>query len=469
MGEGLSQFRKRYSYQFEYNTDPIALSAFYLKSIQKIFQKSSESAAEIPQEPKRLFTFQQASDTLKAASWTPAEAVNEAIQRNGVRIMTPQVTTLMDLDESGQVSIDVPELNYSILKRTQAGFERESLPSVAAEESDSRCRSTLKSSAFKRNIIRLRGPGTPLEVYFTKLSGYSAMGPSKVVTCNLEGKMTGVAQVPGNWVLSSSVFLADLSRRGKPDLIKFFGNGKFEVLQNLSTAQELRFAEKPITGSIKFYNGVPKDLYFQDINGDGVMDIVSRNDSSITVWYGKGNYQFEYEGVAHRVLSEQRKPMPIAKKFKFTFEDINGDGVPELIVYGNEALEAYFLDGKDFVRKDVPAFRKSQSKFKYLTTMSADLLGTGNYQMISLEGDKAYALELTTPGTGLLQSVDDGKGNRIEFQYAKANPEKGLGRRPTVLSSVRKITVGKDPFSVDYHYSKAKTHRLNQSLLGFDQ
>ena len=131
-------------------------------------------------------------------------------------------------------------------------------------------------------------------------------------------------------LLSSAVTLADLNSDGNLDILSAgsdgsdgyltvrlgIGNGTFS-----STSQQYLTEAKD-----------SQDLAVSDINGDGILDVVTagRDDSDkgyVTVRLGLGDGKLESEGVQYQTEDKG--------SFAVTFADFNNDGVQDLISAGS--------------------------------------------------------------------------------------------------------------------------------------
>ena len=70
---------------------------------------------------------------------------------------------------------------------------------------------------------------------------------------------------------------------------------------------------------------------------------------------------------------------------------------------------------------------------------------------------------------GLMRSVDDGKGNRLVFEYAPVKLHKAMGSRLVVLSGLLIQSAGIGEQGFRYRYDQAQAHPLSKSLLGFNR
>ncbi len=461
---GVRIFSLRYSYLFEYQKQQTG-PAFYLESIEKKYSSGKS-------EPKKRFEYSHFLDTLTQADWKTIDALTPVLDEHGSRLFTPSETALLDLENSGETQLEVSRMRYSRLRRTENGFVFDRLPQPTGDI-NRLCRETVLQPVSGRKLVRMRGPHSPLEVVVTyHPQGYKLK--TVLMTCDLEGHRTGEVHLEGHWNLNNETLLVDLDHDGKPDLIQIYGSGLYRVYQNLSTSTELKFSDKFIEKRIGLL-GNNRFLRILDINGDGIPDLVSFSPGGLTVWHGKGNYEFEFKAVDYPIVNSNGFRITVGERERMDFHDLNNDGILDLIIYGPKMMGVFLSDGTRFKQVEVPAikwerlpFAKSLSGLGILP-LFADFTGTGHPQVTVIDLDKAYALEFNNSNTGLLTGVEDGKGNRLEFSYEKSKSEPGVGKRISVLSNFSVKTVGKDERSYRYHFESGKTHSIHGILLGFDR
>jgi RHS repeat-associated protein len=211
----------------------------------------------------------------------------------------------------------------------------------------------------------------------------------------------------------------------------------------------------------------------QDLNGDGIPDLIARIGSSFVVWYGKGSYEFEESPIILPIIDSlgQRTFRQIKEQFEFT--DLNGDGIADLIIHGKTGFRPFLFDGKQFKEIDVPSLRyhaveKLVPLARHNTPLFGDFLGTGNPQMTIVMMTSGATLELNRPGAGLLHSLNDGKGNQLVFTYQRAKASPGVVQRPVVLESMTIQSSGKAKQTTHYHFDQPQAHSEHQSFLGYN-
>ncbi len=483
----------RYAYELKHEVSSLN-PAFYLRSIQKLFAPF-DSLARSPRrsEPARTYHYDEAWADLDQAKWTPVTGLESALREFGYGILMPGGGTIFDLGSEGLSSIEIPSHDFALLRQQQSEegigkteFKREDLPPIqritgnSTQERDLRfieaeCRPEKRAGMriFPRQLVKIRGPNSPFEGVLFNVDRQRQK--TEIWLCSRDGHLTGRTWIPGMWKPGPLTRLVDLNRDGKPDLI-IVGKGQYEVLENRSTDHEILFAPKTYLGDLRKNPrdiwSVPDAIYLQDMNGDGISDLVLQYKNGIAVQYGKGHFQFDLAQVDFEVLDSKHERYRLDPSHQFLFQDLNGDGITDLILYGNGLLTTFISDGKQFIQRIPEGLSHFPMKLlpgAQLYPSPGDFLGTGNIQMTVAYEQEAFAMEFTSPSTGLLRATEDGKGTRWTFEYSRARPEKGLGSRVPVVSQVKIHSVGKGDQTFDYDYHHAMTHSQNLSLLGFNQ
>ncbi len=99
----------------------------------------------------------------------------------------------------------------------------------------------------------------------------------------------------------------------------------------------------------EIYKRIPQDaLFVQDLNGDGIPDLIVKYSTEFLVWYGKGNFEFEDQFQALRFSILQGSLSLWDPGYQFDFQDLNGDGIADLVLFGKNELRTFFFDGNNF-------------------------------------------------------------------------------------------------------------------------
>jgi hypothetical protein len=97
----------------------------------------------------------------------------------------------------------------------------------------------------------------------------------------------------------------------------------------------------------------------------------------------------------------------------------------------------------------------------------ADLTGSGNVEVVFVQGARAKALDLSSPSTGLMRVMHDGQGTHVTMRYERAAPSPGVGGRPPVLAEMTRTSSGQDPLSTQFEYAQPVMHTKGKFLVGY--
>jgi hypothetical protein len=112
-------------------------------------------------------------------------------------------------------------------------------------------------------------------------------------------------------------------------------------------------------------------------------------------------------------------------------------------------------------------FAKSTCLVSDIYLVFGNFSGSGIIEFLGLCLDSPFTFRFTVPETGLLRSVEDGKGNSLNIKYERVKPQKGSGSRMSVLSEYHLDTSGAGGKGKGYSYERAVTHTKTGSFLGF--
>ncbi|MBQ4838461.1 FG-GAP-like repeat-containing protein [Pseudoalteromonas luteoviolacea] len=207
-----------------------------------------------------------------------------------------------------------------------------------------------------------------------------------------------------------------------------------------------------------------KDIQAVELNGDGLADILYRNNSDN--WYARINnghgfnsavYLFKYNKAALKTF------------------DINGDGTAE-VYREDHGDHFYFFNGSGFTARKLTS---QGSNFDFTTFM--DVTGDGTPDKLVFSGRMGLYQNSDSPAT-LLSSVTDGFGVKTSVSYSTLNNRSvyvpdydarhknwGNGRVTDIKKGARVVSLlrkGEDLFTYKYYGAKAQVGR---GMLGFRQ
>src|SRR5262249_25045103 len=152
--------------------------------------------------------------------------------------------------------------------------------------------------------------------------------------------------------------------------------GRYAVLPNESDELGFRFGAE--RGGLLSPAVVPESTWAQDINGDGMVDLVVRSNGQLIVWLGKGNLEFESGGQTLPFLSASGFPLSVAE-YELTFVDANKDGLQDVLGKNGNALILFANEGAYFQAQEVPALLQFDAFSG--PPVIGDLIGSGNTEV----------------------------------------------------------------------------------------
>ncbi len=441
---------ERYAYDLGYQQDEWG-PAFYLASIDQKFA-SGERA------PQRRFGYEFASDTLQHSDFRRLPELTPVLASMGEDTVQPNVSTLVDLDDDGRPDLE-HAFDQSVFLRRDAGFERVDEP--RRPDAYYGCKPEPWTYNTPRLLARLTPDAPAPQVLAVEPSWFS----SDLIVCARDGSAYVMQTVEGDFSPGENVHLTDLDRDHRPDLIRVFPGG-YEILPNLSVGTSFRFGAHR-TGVLATPAITPVATWLQDMNGDGLPDLVSRTDATVVVWHGLGGFAFEPDAHEQELISSLGIGETHLDEWQFRFVDANHDGLTDVLLTRQALFRLFANNGTTFVETPIPALLSMGTLSSPVVV--ADLAGSGNTEILYTEVDAARSLALDGPGTGLLASADDGKGTVVRFAYRRGPATPGGGARPPLLATVTVDTAGLGPVSVSYEYAQPRVHGLGRFLLGYAQ
>ena len=291
---------------------------------------------------------------------------------------------------------------------------------------------------------------------------------TKIILCSLAGQQRYAKEVLVKMQRGHSfkdfTHLTDLNSDFKPDLIRVT-KGVYTYFLNESSKAEIKFADG-VTKSLPKVNDLyTKAFTFSDINGDGLIDLVAKVKGGIFVWYGKGDQVFGPQEVYYPFEFESAKAI-IMDKVDLTFVDINRDGLMDAVVHRDFNGYLFMNQGGVFryARSSSMLDRPLHSQYPRVMNLS----GTADDQL-TMFGNKAglIAYDLNEAATGLLTRVDNGQGVVLDFAYQWTAPLAGVPRPFIVPASVTVSTSGQGSQKSSFQFFETKINPVNAELIGF--
>jgi RHS repeat-associated protein len=444
-------YLQRWSYSLSYAKDSYG-PAFYLTAIQQTFASGD-------QPPGTTYDYQLAAEALQSASLQIVPAFDAVIAQYGADIALPTRSTAIDADLDGLVDLEAAS-DGALIHQRPDGFTVEPLPPAGATAPE--CRSAPSQFNLPRTLAQMRPSDASPQV--VALVPDPASFQTNLTLCARDGTPSYFGTLPDVWQLGSNTRLVDLNRDFRPDLIQVYRNG-YEVLPNVSSQTGYAFGA-PVFGTLQL-DFDPTATWVQDFNGDGIPDLLVRFDPWVVVYLGTGNYQFQPTGSVFAFQDPGAAAFD-PTGYQFTFVDANNDGLADVLLSGSDGTVFVFVNtGTSFAFANVPAL--AGTALDVGLPMFLDLAGSGESSVFFTAGGSARSLALSSPGTGLLRTADDGRGTVVSFAYARANAALEARHRPSVLARMTVASSGYDAIAYDYSYSGPHLHSVGKFLLGFDR
>ncbi|HVK72609.1 MAG TPA: SpvB/TcaC N-terminal domain-containing protein, partial [Kofleriaceae bacterium] len=209
------------------------------------------------------------------------------------------------------------------------------------------------------------------------------------------------------------------------------------------------------------------DLYFADMTGDGLADLVRVRYGSIEYWPSLGNGRF-----GERVVMDDAPRPKAGARFDSTrvrWADLNGTGTSDLLYLDDGVVWCYPNHGG---RRFGPAQRvRGLPRFDARSASVADVAGDGRPALVWATTDAgrlpALSYVALVPATppGLLVAVDDGCGRRTELVWGTSaahylrDAAEGVpwetrlpSHRPVVEARIERDRVGATSVTTRYRY-----------------
>ncbi|MEO5970646.1 MAG: RHS repeat-associated core domain-containing protein, partial [Bdellovibrionia bacterium] len=458
---------ERYRYEFSYLDDPHG-AAFTLSKLVKVYA-SGES------EPPKVLQYHSHDELLETSKWHPLTKLDKfSAQFPGgaqYSLLSSSAFTPIDLDNNGLMGFEYPSKKFTAYRQLPDAFE--TIPLSEPSKHELLCRMGKNS----RSVMRLRGPGSPLEVVvFKKLS---SSNKTEMLICDREGNLSNTIVLQGSagknvLGFSPKTRFADLNHTGKPDLI-FSNAGSLYIYKNISTPEQTQFeATQTVVEFAKKSHPITDPMshlafFMQDVNGDGILDLILQLGSGFCIYYGKGIYEFD-PNFKYVYLENESKTRIPPKDLEVIFQDLNGDGISEVLAKSAAGVKIFNWTGEYYKEIKPPIVRDFHNE-KFSKTLSnlsvADYSGSGNIQVTAASLKGYFSAELTKPSTGLLKSIDDGKGNVLQIEYKRPDPNAGLPGRSPVIAQLQVKTTGKDSKTTHYNFHDPMISKKTGGLLGY--
>ncbi|MBF0361974.1 MAG: hypothetical protein HQK49_13240 [Oligoflexia bacterium] len=466
-----NQFKARYRYDLKYINNK-ADTIFYLDSITRSYSNSNNSSTTtqwIQDNPIKYSYDLKDLDKIAPSEWKKVDKVNTFLKKYASRgewIFTQKRYAAFDDEDDGLLDMEFGK-NFNLIKHYPDKMELiQDGPLDSARENPMDC----ANDNDPRTLLKFFGPNDDYYVVYP----YYNSGRTNIYVCNRKGKLLTTFKTEEKWKLQDGTRIVDLNGDGLPDFIKAY-NGKYTIMKNISTytiigtetKKNVSFDSKLIIGKLDDWMNNPDGFWVVDMNGDGIPDVVAKYGKAIYVWPGKGNFVFGPEKIRLEFFDQQGDSAGHVRNYQLMFKDINGDGLTDAFIVSANTLTPFINKGNKFAEDRMPAIMSIKMLMSIYPTLS-DFNGNGNLQ-ISIMSDNAelWALEVSTPATGLMTAIGDGRGNQVKFEYKRMKPAPGVKVLRPILSKMTWTSTGYGFITEEYDYEQANISTLNGRFLGY--
>ena len=454
----------RWQYDFIYTSTYLS-AAYYLESVTRTFVSdngeqtcSHDNLFRCSVEPSVIYTYDTGLDRLEEAEFTHIPELDAYIGAGGGASLYPTQIANFDLEKDGLVELE----HYYAFAQVQRGeSEWTFTPLPENPSANVICRPAPSAYNKPRLHARMFPQASEPHVVITVVTG---IGTTHIGICNRIGDLLFEQEIAGIWSTNSLVKLTDLNKDKRPDFIRVFPGG-YQVLENQSTPDTFVFSPR-IAGTLSPEVAMEK-AWIQDINGDGLVDIVSQISDGIRVWYGRGNFNFESQAQNIIFYNNNGLIFHNISSYEHNFFDANKDGLMDVLLISRAASHLLINHGGYFRYLYVPALTAT-ARVDVSIPVTMDLRATGEVEVVVTTNQQAHALQLTYPSSGLLIRADDGRGNQWDFEYQRSPRANGIPQRTTTIAHMQSHTGGKDSLRLSYGFESPVARQDSENLIGFE-
>jgi RHS repeat-associated protein len=447
-------YAERWHHELSYADEGLG-PASYLTSVQQVFKGGEK-------QPAVTYAYNLAGPRLASAQLVRVPKVDGLLAALGADALQPGRSAQLDIDQDGLADLEHSK-EYTLVRQTETGFEQQALGPMPANVY-ARCRKPASTMNAPRTLASMSGDDSIQVVDLALLGMGSTTG---LTVCSRDGVKVVGQTLSGDWQLGANTRLVDVTGDHKPDLVRVT-MGSYRVLVNVSAGTSYAFGTTSKTGTLT-PTIVPDTSWVQDVNGDGLPDLVARTASSVVVWYGKGNGDFDGQGKVMPVKNTRGETLNTLTGYALTLVDANRDGLVDLLLTATSGNQASLFanTGSTFQLVAVPGLAAVDTS----TSMPVvgDFSGSGNAEVSYTRQGQGWALTLEGPETGLLASADDGKGTVLWFEYGRASPYAKGRSRQAVLARLTVQSTGYGDVAYAYGYQRPYTHGQGKFLVGYGE
>ncbi len=224
-------------------------------------------------------------------------------------------------------------------------------------------------------------------------------------------------------VRGQRTWLVDLDGNGVPDILQVQGASlvwyRSLETKGFAAGQSVPLPADDDSGARLAFQGDAESIFFADMSGDGLLDVVRVSGSSIEYWPSRGHGQF-----GRKIGVPLAQPLASLVEFepnRVRFADVDGAGPSDIVYLGQSGVEVHRSEsGNRFSAPERLASFGTQWRPEEVTII--DLLGAGRSCLVwSSRNDRGTAIRYLDPAGGekphLLTRYQNSLGGETRIAY----------------------------------------------------
>jgi RHS repeat-associated protein len=214
---------------------------------------------------------------------------------------------------------------------------------------------------------------------------------------------------------TSSVF-ADVDGDGQTDVIQA-GAGGIRLRKGITGGLGPALLRPQLSSEDSDVEPGRPEVRFADINGDGLVDLAYLTDEFIKSWLGRGDGTFVLRDRLVYPWSEK-----LVRPEDIKLEDLNRDGLIDIVRFtAGHVVWFPGLPAGGFDRSKGRFIARPAGAAVDSTVTVADINGNGSHEVVWSSPEALWALDFAGTATaGMLESIDNGLGKKTSFIYVSS-------------------------------------------------